>query len=263
MLGKLLKYDLKWIYSVVIIFYVLAFIFSIMSRICQSINNSLLFTILSQVFNGIAISMMISSLINSVMRSWARFARNIYKDESYLTHTLPIEKKTIYLSKVLAAIICAFATVVVSIVCLFICYYSKENIDLIKRSLELAANTYDTTVVNLILAISFVFFLEVVFIILIGFVGIIIGHQSNKNKMGKTVIIGFGLYLGTSLLTLAIVYLVGLFNSDVMNVINTTAIINTNAIKIIMVIGIIVYLIYNLIYYFIGKKQFEKGVNVE
>lgn len=43
--------------------------------------------------------MIVSSLINGLMRSWVRFITNIYKDESYLTHTLTIEKKDIYLSK--------------------------------------------------------------------------------------------------------------------------------------------------------------------
>ena len=32
MLGKLLKYDLKWIYKVVVVFYVLALIFSVIGR---------------------------------------------------------------------------------------------------------------------------------------------------------------------------------------------------------------------------------------
>jgi len=121
MLGKLLKYDLKWIYKVVIVFYALSFIFAIITRICFSIENSALFGILGQIAAGFTISMLASSLINGIMRSWARFIINIYKDESYLTHTLPIEKRQIYLSKVLAAIICIFVTVVVELVWLFIC----------------------------------------------------------------------------------------------------------------------------------------------
>ena len=34
------------------------------------------------------IGMIINSLINGLMRSWVRFINNVYKDESYLTHTL-------------------------------------------------------------------------------------------------------------------------------------------------------------------------------
>ncbi len=232
MLNKLMKYDLKWTFKVVIVFYVLALVFSIISRLCGLVNNSLLFTILKEVTSGFAVGMMVSCLINGIMRSWARFVNNIYKDESYLTHTLPIKKETIYLAKVLSAIITSFITVLVIICCLFIWYYSKENLANIKSSLELAATTYDTSVINIILIMAFVAFLEVVFIILCGFVGIIIGHRSNDNKTVKSIITGFTIYIGTSLMTLLIVYLVGLFNTDVMNVINTTAIINVNAINL-------------------------------
>ena len=263
MLSKLMKYDLKWTIKVVIVFYTLAFIFSVISRLFGLIDNSLLFTILKEVTSGFAIGMMVSCLINGIMRSWARFVNNIYKDESYLTHTLPIKKETIYLAKVLSAIITAFITVLVIIGCLFICFYSKESIAYIKSSLELAASTYDTSVINIILIMAFVAFLEIVFIILSGFVGIIIGHRANDNKMVKSIITGFIIYIGTSLFTLLMVFLVGLFNTDVMNVINTTNIININAIKIIMIIGILVYLVYNILYYYVGKNIFKKGVNVD
>lgn len=263
MLGKLLKYDLKWVYKVVVVFYILAFIFSVIGRGLRLIENSLVFSVVSQIVFGIAISMMVSSLINCLMRLWARFIKNAYKDESYLTHTLPVEKKTIYASKVISAIICVFTTVVVSVVCLFICYYSEANMQALKSMLELAAGTYNTTVLNLLLLISFVVFLEIMFIVLIGYVGIISGHKSNQNKMVKTLIISFALYLITQALTLGLIYIFGLFNPNVMNLINTTEIVNVNAIKSIMYAGIGIYIVYISFYYILGKKQLEKGVNVD
>lgn len=263
MLRKLLKYDLKWVYKVVVVFYILAFIFSVIGRGLSLIENSLVFSVVTQIVFGIAISMMVSSLINCLMRLWARFIKNVYKDESYLTHTLPVEKKTIYASKVISAIICVFTTVVVSVVCIFICYYSEANMQLLKSMLELAAGTYNTTVLNLLLLISFVAFLEIMFIVLIGYVGIILGHKSNQNKMVKTLIISFVLYLVTQALTLGLIYIFGLFNSNVMNLINTTEIVNVNAIKSIMYVGIGIYIVYISFYYILGKKQLEKGVNVD
>lgn len=207
--------------------------------------------------------MMVSSLINCLMRLWARFIRNVYKDESYLTHTLPVEKKTIYASKVISALICVFTTVVVIIACLFICYYSETNMQLLKSALELAASTYNTTVLNLLLLVSFVVFLEIMFIVLIGYVGIILGHKSNQNKIVKTLIISFALYLITQAITLGLICIFGLFNSNVMNLINTTDIVNIDAIKYVMYAGIGIYLFYIIFYYILGDKQFEKGVNVE
>lgn len=263
MLGKLLKYDLKWIYKLVGVFYALSFIFAIITRICSSIDDSMLFSVLTQISAGFTIAMIANSVINGIMRSWVRFRENLYKDESYLTHTLPVEKKTIYLAKVLAAILCSFTSILVSVICLFICYYSKENIEFLKQALELTANTYDTTVMTILLVISFVLFLEIVFIILVGYMGMILGHKANRYKMVKSIIIAFGCYMGTMVFSLAMIALIGIFNQDIMNLIKTIDTISIDAIKIAMLSAILMYTCYNVIYYWLGKKQLEKGVNVE
>lgn len=263
MLGKLVKYDLKWIYKVVVVFYALTFIFSGIGRALKFIDNSIVFSFVSGISITIAISMMVSSLINCIMRLWARFVRNVYKDESYLTHTLPVSKNKIYIAKVLSAIVTLFTTFVVIIVCLFICFYSKTNIEILKNALELAASTYDITVIGLILLICLVMFLEVLFVVLIGYAAIILGYQSNKNKMINTIVLGIAFYLSTQTATLLFVFLLGLINSNIMNLINTTDIVNIDAIKSVMSIGIVIYMIYIVFYFFLGKKSFEKGVNVE
>ena len=263
MLGKLLKYDLKWVYKLVVIFYCLAFIFSIIGRAFGEIENSLVFDIVSKIAFGFAISMMVSSLINCLMRLWARFVRNIYKDESYLTHTLPVKKQEIFASKVISGIVCVFTTMIVIIICLFICYYSEANMEVLKGLLELAATTYNTTVLNLLLLVAIVIFLEVVYALLIGYVGIILGHKSNKNKMVRSIIIGFVLYLIFQALTLGLIAIYGLFNPEVMNLINTTDIVNITAIKSVMYAGIGIYVIYIIYLYYLGQKYLNKGVNVE
>ena len=50
MLGKLLKYDLKFVYKVVAVFYILAFIFSVIGRGLAKIENSLVFDVTSKIF---------------------------------------------------------------------------------------------------------------------------------------------------------------------------------------------------------------------
>jgi len=263
MLGKLLKYDLKWVYKVVGVLYVLAFIFSVIGRGLSIIENSVVFSIVTKIVFGFAISMLASSLINCIMRLWARIVKNMYKDESYLTHTLPVEKKTIYASKVICAIITIFTTIIVSLACLFICYYSQSNIEALKTVLELAASTYNTTVIKLVLLIAVVIFLEIMFTVLIGYLGIILGHKSNKNRMVRSIINGFVIYMIMQVLILVVLYIYGLFNPEVMNLINTTDAIDITAIKSCMYAAIGVYGVYSIILYVLSKKQLEKGVNVD
>ena len=48
-----------------------------------------------------------------------------------------------------------------------------------------------------------------------------------------------------------------------MNLINTTDIVNIEAIKSVMYAGIGIYALYIIFLYFFGKKELSKGVNVE
>lgn len=263
MLGKLLKYDLKWVYKVVVVFYALSIIFSCIGRGLSCIENSIIFSIVAQISLGIAVSMMVSSLINCIMRLWARFIKNLYKDESYLTHTLPVEKKTIYASKVISALITIFTTIVVILACLFICYYSESNMQIVKSGLELAASTYNITVINLILLIALVIILQMIFIVLLGYVAAILGYKANQNKMLKTIVIAFALYMITQTISLLLVVGVGFLSPNIMNLIYTTDTVNLDIIKYLMFAAIGMYVVYIAFYYILGKKSLEKGVNVE
>ena len=151
MLLKVLKYDLKFTYKNLIIFYTLSLFFALLGRICGIFDNSGIMLILSKINNGVAISMIVSVIINNLMRVWARLVLNFYKDESYLTHTLPVKKSTLYLSKVLCGIITMLTSTVVIAASLLICYYSKENIELLKNSLNLVASLYESSITSLIL----------------------------------------------------------------------------------------------------------------
>ena len=105
MLGKLIKHDLKWILKLILIYCFLGIFFAVTGRLFGLIENSMFFDIISKICNGISIAMLINAIVNAVIRGWVRVIYNLYKDESYLTHTLPIEKNTQFLAKVLSILI--------------------------------------------------------------------------------------------------------------------------------------------------------------
>ena len=120
MLKKLLKYDLQWCFKPLIVFYILGIFFAIITRVVESMEQSLIVLIIDKICSGVVIAMLINILINCFMRNWVRFVTNIYKDESYLTHTLPVSKSELYLSKVLTAVITLITSFVVIISCIAI-----------------------------------------------------------------------------------------------------------------------------------------------
>ncbi len=206
---------------------------------------------------------MFSIIINNLMRVWARFVKNVYGDESYLTHTLPVSKSTIYSSKFLSSIITMFTIILVIISCVFIAYYSKENLEILKNTLQFLAMNSST--IKVILVSFIVIFLEFVMILQVGFTGLLLGHISNNLKMTKSILYGFLNYLLVGTISVLIIYIIGLFNPNIMALFNSN-ISNTFSIDIIktaLILGICFYIFLIGIYYFIDIKIFNKGVNVD
>ena len=202
-------------------------------------------------------------LINNVMRLWVRFKSNFYGDESYLTHTLPVDKKTLYLSKALDGVISLFISVLVIALALFIAYYSKENIELLKNLLLSVADIMGCSVIKIILAFLFICFLEIANMVQAGFCGIILGHKMNNMKTGFSVLYGFLCYMATQVFVLIIIFITGLFNKDIMNLFFTNEIVNIEMIKFIIYLAIVIYTVTLFIGYIINVKLFKVGVNVD
>ena len=263
MLKKLLKYDLKNNYKNLIIFYCLSIFFALLTRIFLSIENSFIINIIGQICSGVTISMIFNILINNVIRLWVRFKQNLYKDDSYLTHTLPIEKKTLYQSKIIDAIITLFISILIIGLSLFIAYYSKENITILKNLLLPIADIYDTSILKIIIAFLFIFFLEFLNAIQAGYTGIILGNRMNNYKTLFSVLYGFISYTITQIFAVLMIFIVGLFNKDVMNLFFTNELINIDIIKVLIYLAITTYTIIIIVGYIINIKLFEKGVNVD
>ena len=71
------------------------------------------------------------------------------------------------------------------------------------------------------------------------------------------------MYIITAIIMLLVIYVLGLFDSNIMNLIKTNDVININSIKLLIYFVITLYLIFTIIIYFIGLKSLQKGVNVE
>lgn len=263
MLRKLLKYDLKNIFKFLIIFYSLALFFALLSRIFLNIENSFIMYVIGEICRGASISMMFSIIINNLMRLWVRFKSNFYGDESYLTHTLPIEKKTLYLSKIITALITLFTSVLIIGIALVIAYYSKDLLDIVKSLLLPIANLYNSNIIVILIAFIFILFLEFMNILQCGFTGLILGHKMNNAKVGYSVLFGFISFLVSQTIVVIMVFIVALFNKDIMNLIFTNEMISIASTKLIIYMAIIMYTIIIVISYFINIILFKKGVNVE
>ena len=263
MLKKLLKYDLKYMIKNMIVFYILAIFFAIVTRILFSLDETVMIKIISQISVGCMFAMIGNTLINTVMRSWIRFKDSLYKDESYLTHTLPVTKNDIYNSKFIQTLIFFIVGFIVIVIALFITYYTKERWILIKGLVDKITTGLEFNTFTFIISFLAVIFLEVFNAIQCGFLGIILGHRHNYAKVGFSVAYGFGAYLVSQSLVLLLMYITGFFYSGIMDLFKNNILLDTTSFKLLIIISIILYIVIIIIMNLVCKKLLNKGVNIE
>ena len=183
MLNKLLKYDLKYMIKNMSIFYILALFFSITTRILFSLNQTVMIKILGQISVGCMFAMVANILINTMMRSWIRFRDSIYKDEAYLTHTLPVTKNDIYNSKFIQTLIFFIVGFLIIVLSLFIAYYTKDRWFELKSLISSITTGLEFNTTLCVISFIVIVFLEVFNAIQCGFLGIILGYKKNNSKI--------------------------------------------------------------------------------
>jgi hypothetical protein len=263
MLSKLLKYDLKYMIKNMSVFYILAIFFAILTRILLSLEQTVMLTIITNITLGCMFSMVASVIINVLMRSWVRFRDSLYKDEAYLIHTLPVTKNDIYNSKFLQALLFFIFSFIIVIICLFIVYYTKDRWIMIKELINKITTGLNFNPWLFIIGMLLVLFLELFNAIQCGFLGIILGYKKSNNKIGFSVLFGFIAYLLSQSLVLLLMYVVGLFNSSIMDLFNSNIMLDPGSFKLLAMVAIILYILIILIMNIICRKELNKGVNVE
>ena len=263
MLNKLLKYDLKYMVKNMSVFYILAIFFAITTRILFSLDQSFIVHVMGQISVGCMFAMVANILINVMMRSWVRFRDSIYKDESYLTHTLPVTKNDIYNSKFLLTLIFFLVSFVIMIISLFITYYTEERWLLVKGFVNTLTTGLDFNTTLFVVSMFIIIFLEVFNAIQCGFLGIILGYRRNNNKLGFSIFYGFIAYLVAQTLVLFLTFIVGLFDPDIMNLFRNNVALDSSSFKIFVALAIILYLVIISVMKLLCTKTFSKGVNVE
>jgi len=265
MLIRLLKYDLKKMLKFLSVFFFLALFFGLLTRLLGELNDSLALAIIKGICNGTAISMMCSLLINCFMRSWVLFRANLYGDESYLTHTLPVKRETLYASKALnAAISVLFSLVGILAVCLAT-YWTDDLKTLLEALLKPISDYLDVPIWAMLVFLFLTLFVEFFNGVQIGFLGLILGHKFNQGRIVKSVIFGFVAYMVTQGITLVMMLFAGLMNSDIMKLFNTSELLAVPSSVLIAasLLGFGFYVLFCIAGFFLNSFLLKRGVNVE
>lgn len=231
----------------------MSLIFSLIARVI--IPSNVVRSIIGISCGIFAIIMMVGILINTIMGLWKMFRRSLYGYDAYITNTLPIERKTLYLSKVLTSTIVLLASILIIFLSVYIISYDTfavEN-DIISSIHYIYGNN-----------IMLLFFLFLVFINVVqsGYTGIIIGHQKSNSQNQFSILFGMITYIISLFIVFLVIFIAALLNTNIMNLLIINDI-NFLYIKIVVRIIFIVNVFILTLGYFINVKQLKKGVNVE
>ena len=261
MTAKLLKYDFKKTTKILIYMYIISIAIACVTRLVSLLDHIQLFFIITKVLESCVYAAVVNILVNTFIHILTNFIKGFYGDESYLTHTLPVGKEKLLLSKYLTTLIVILLSVLVCFLSLFIAIYNEE----VKLFIELALNQslvgFDMSVGGFIGLICGLLFVQTCANISIAFLAIVIANMFNSKRVIKGILVYFVIYEALSIVLLGVVAIVfavtgniGQFLAEVMS---------QDALVITIVVFIVGYAVGAVGLYFLCQKLFKKGVNVD
>lgn len=132
MLGKLMKYDMKIQMKLLGILYLVVGLFAGVSAIFEVIDRNFsdsrkVIHTINILTGGLAVLAVIVMLVGSYIYMILRFRKNLFKDEGYLMHTLPVKAWQLYLSKWISATLGFAISVLAAAVALCLAYLHIPN----------------------------------------------------------------------------------------------------------------------------------------
>lgn len=264
MIKKLLKYDLNWIYKPLFVLYALALVLSVFTKIFAPASDLMFFGIITYALVLLTTVLLIGILMYTVIRLWSRFNLSLYGDESYLTYTLPVKRKEIYISKVLTAIITLASSLLVIFISRWITntrFISFLDMDNLLYTFRQVYNTSSFTVVTIMFIYCFVLSL---LITLIGYFSIMTINKYGSNKNYEYSVLGISLFLWTFILMVPYTFIINTLDRFRMD----NAIPDANGIVYGIRPGtysllLLLYFIGSCIFYYIfSKKKFNTIIDI-
>ena len=262
MLTKLFKNDFAWIFNKAMwIYYLVLILVTISVKIVENVKQNLFLVMVDKVLVGIFISCCISILITCFMRIWARFITNLYKDESYLTHTLPVTKNQIFNAKVFASILTLIISLLVIVACVAFVYLNENTFEELRVMYDSLVQAYNGVIaVIFVIGLVLLIILEMINMMMAGIFGIISGHRSNNYRMIKSIFIGIAYYFAVAII---IVVTLNIISENLLNEVVTNGFPGIKTLSTMGLTSLALYIISILFFYFNSKRILNKGVNVE
>lgn len=207
MLAKLIKYDLKYLLKSVALFGGLLLICAILFNItgydylyeivtsstASDFTLTILFILqfLHTIFYNAIFIIVVWLVLNSIMRIWHRYRASFFLDESYLTHTLPIKRSTLWLAKFLSTVITLLSVLAAIAFSFAVLSLSPNGKDLIASFGIFPHKPNPFYIVSYIIT----FFTQLLCATMCGLLGITLGNRAQNHRLRKSIFFGTAFYI--------------------------------------------------------------------
>lgn len=260
MLGKVFKYDCKTVIRYLCPLYLVIAGFAVMIRLLGFFDKiSVLQLINGLLIVGFVFLIGFSFLLTGIF-CVKHYLENLFKDEGYLTHTLPVKKGTLLLSKVLVALLFIVLTFLVVVVSLIIAFYQGG---MFKEALKgVSQMIYGMEVYKILFFFAIYSLIAFLTTLLMVYAAIAIGFSKSSNKIINSVVFGLIFYFAIEFIYLGVLAIVmGIHPSLITNL--ESNVFMMNDLLIFMSIFMILTFVLGGIFYYISYRFINKRLNLE
>lgn len=259
MLGKILKYDLRWIFQQALFLYPILLGDALLIACLPNDSYSDFVIFLRSFAEVLFPTVMAVIFVTTIRITWTRMVRSMYGDEAYLTRTLPVSVGTIFSAKILAGIIFFLVNVVFCLTMATLAYPDAWNM------VAEFADMIHMPILLVVLIAFIAFFLQSLFAMMAGFLGITIGYRFRNQHFAWSAVFTAVIYLSGAALLVGIEFLIGvLFNGNLLSFFTPyTDNDPIRALQDFFFIAMTVYAIYNVGGYIAGRLIQKRGTDID
>ena len=266
MLGKLIKYDLKSLNRFLILIHALlllsAFLirFFLTGRIISGAPQANLFLALSMTL-GFMIIMAVTFATAIII--CVRFYKNLFSDEGYLTHTLPVTRGQHLLSKTIAGSIWSCIDTLLLLASLYIVAATPYTLHVLRQNGDTIIQEFGCADINMspgtfiFIFIAFCCFGAISNVITY-YACITIGQLIPGHKILGSIAVYFALTTVISMISLMVLAIFGLFGSTA-SIINADSFVPAkyflDTLKLSAILALVIDVVLYIITYYIMKKK--------
>lgn len=262
MLGKVMKYDIKYLNKVIFPYYLILFGIAAIVRILGMIGkHNQVVEVTSHLVSAIFYVAIAMTLIYTLVIVLKRFYDNTYKDEGYLTHTLPVKRGYFLDSKAIVSILYVVLGMISMVGSWMLGKYSPDGNDFIKTVFNEIAQKLGYEgwqIITYIVILILISFYSYLFMIM---AGMSIGQTYQDKRVLWSVVFSIVLYYASQIIStiFMLVFSFGVMDMDSLMNANSSPV---EFLNYSFGIGIGLSLVFTAVYYVIARWNLKRKLNL-